>query len=77
MVVVQHLVCGDCRVGGLVSQRHNEVRDAFGDLSSLVWKQAHNEPIVIVCKSNIDDSTSETLIAALGNPKSMPFLMCY
>ena len=29
----------DCRKGGLVIQRHNEVRDAFGDLSALVWSQ--------------------------------------
>ena len=26
-----------CRKGGLVTQRHNEVRDAFGDLASLAW----------------------------------------
>ena len=28
----------DCRFGGLVTLRHNEVRDAFGDLASLVWR---------------------------------------
>ena len=27
----------DCCFGGLVTRRHNEVRDAFGDLASLVW----------------------------------------
>ena len=27
----------DCHFGGLVTHRHNEVRDAFGDLASLVW----------------------------------------
>jgi len=27
----------DCRFGGLVSHRHNEVCDTFGDLASLVW----------------------------------------
>ena len=25
----------DCQIGGLVGQRHNEVRDAFGDLASV------------------------------------------
>ena len=50
----------DYRVGGLVFQRHNEVRDAIGDLSSFVWKQVQKEPIV--CESN---STSEPLIADL------------
>ena len=36
----------DCRFGGLVTRRHNEVRDAFGDLSSLVWGPVHREPVV-------------------------------
>ena len=27
----------DCRFGGLVTSRHNEVRDAVGNLASLVW----------------------------------------
>ena len=29
----------DCHVGGLVDHRHNEVRDAVGDLASLAWDQ--------------------------------------
>ena len=35
-----------CRKGGLVTQRHNEVRDAFGDLASLAWHQVVKEPVV-------------------------------
>ena len=35
-----------CRKGGLVTQRHNEVRDAFGDLASLAFTQVTNEPVV-------------------------------
>ena len=47
MDVVLHLpFIIDCRFGGLVTRRHNEVRDAFGDLSSLVWGPVHREPIV-------------------------------
>ena len=53
----------DCCVDGLVSQHHNEVQGAIGDLSSLVWKQVQKEPVV--CESTIDDSTSENLIADL------------
>ena len=30
----------------MVGRRHNEVRDAFGDLASLVWSQVCREPIV-------------------------------
>ena len=36
----------DCRIGGLVGRRHNEVCDAFGDLAPLVWSQVCREPIV-------------------------------
>ena len=36
----------DCRIGGLVGQRHNEVRDAFGDLAALVWSPVVKEPVV-------------------------------
>ena len=32
--------------GGQVIQRHNEVYDAIGDLSALVWKQVKQEPVV-------------------------------
>ncbi|KAL5470750.1 hypothetical protein EMCRGX_G028763 [Ephydatia muelleri] len=36
----------DCRKGGQVIQRHNEVRDAIGDLASLVYKEVICEPLV-------------------------------
>ena len=36
----------DCKNSGLVIQRHNEIRDAFGDLASLVYKDVIREPIV-------------------------------
>ena len=35
-----------CRFGGLVVRRHNEVRDAIGDLASLVWGNVIREPVV-------------------------------
>ena len=36
----------DCRKGGLVIQRHNEIRDLLHDLMSIVWSQTVKEPIV-------------------------------
>ena len=51
----------DCRFGGLVCRRHNEVHDAFGDLASLVWSPVTKEPIV--CDGSVD--ASDTLIADL------------
>ena len=35
-----------CRKGGLIIQRHNEIRDAIGDLAALVWGSVRHEPIV-------------------------------
>ena len=35
----------DCRRGGLVVQRHNEICDLVSDLSSLVWSQVVKEPL--------------------------------
>ena len=50
----------DCRIGGLVSHRHNKVHDAFGDLASLVWWPVIKEPIV---RGSVDGA--DTLIADL------------
>ena len=36
----------DCKKGGLEIQRHNEVRDCLGDISSEVWPSVIKEPIV-------------------------------
>ena len=36
----------DCRIGGLVGRRHNEVRNSFGDLASLTWSQVRWKPVV-------------------------------
>ena len=36
----------DCHFGGLVTRRHNDVWDAFGDLASLVWAPVVKESVV-------------------------------
>ena len=53
----------DCRKGGLVIQRHNEIRDAIADVSSMVWGQVKREPVV-----REGDTTTDTLalIADVG-----------
>ena len=35
-----------CKKGGLVIERHNEVRDRLGNISSEVWPSVIKEPIV-------------------------------
>ena len=36
----------DCKKDGLVTQHHNEVRDALGDLAAIIYKDIVREPIV-------------------------------
>ena len=43
----------DCKKGGLVTQRHNEVRDVLGDLADIVYKDVVRKPIV----QNADESS--------------------
>ena len=52
-----------CRKGGLVTQHHNEVRDAFGDLSSLAYGQVVREPVV---REAHHSSDSPALMAELS-----------
>ena len=35
-----------CRKGGLIIQRHNEIRDAMSDLAAFVWKHIRCESVV-------------------------------
>lgn len=51
----------DCCKGGLVTQRHNEIRDALGDLATLGYREAVCKPI-----AHNGDEGSPALIADLG-----------
>ena len=33
----------DCKIGRLITQRHNGVRDALGDIAALTYKQRGGE----------------------------------
>ena len=35
-----------CKKGGLVTLRHNEIRDAVSDLASILWKDVKRKPVV-------------------------------
>ena len=50
----------DCKKGGLVTQCHNEVRDALGDLAAIVYKDVVREPIV----QEADDSSGRPALIA-------------
>ena len=51
-----------CRKGGLIIQRHNEIRHAIGDLAALAWSSVKREPIV---KEAHDGDSSDVLVADL------------
>ena len=53
-LTMQHAL--DCKVGGLVIQRHNEIRDCIGDIAAQVWTQVVREPIVKEAETQIGDS---------------------
>ena len=44
----------DCKVGGLVIQRHNEIRDCIGDIAAQVVR----DPIVRAAETQVGDSGS-------------------
>ena len=52
-----------CTKGGLVTQRHNEVRDAFGDLASIAWNHVVKESVV---REANNASHSPALVADLS-----------
>ena len=43
-LTLQHAL--DCKKGGLIIQRHNEIRDCIGDIASQVWTHVIKEPVV-------------------------------
>ena len=53
----------DCRVGGLVTQCCNEIRDALGDITAMVHKEVLHEPAVW---ESSDADGVPALIADLG-----------
>uniref|UniRef100_A0A8D8W759 Reverse transcriptase domain-containing protein n=3 Tax=Cacopsylla melanoneura TaxID=428564 RepID=A0A8D8W759_9HEMI len=41
---LNHALC--CKTGGLVTRRHNEIRDLFGELCEKAWGNVTKEPII-------------------------------
>ena len=68
---MQHAL--DCKVGGLVIQRHNEIRDCVGDIAAQVWTQIVIEPIVREVETQIGDSGLRLATSSRG----AIWLQCY
>jgi hypothetical protein len=52
----------DCRKGGLVVLRHNEIRDTISSLASMIWGQVTKEPVI----SDSSTPNSDSLIADIA-----------
>ena len=63
----------DCRKGGLVTQRHNEIRDALGDLAAMGFKEVLREPVV---RESDDTLGIPALIADLSVEGSLATTDC-
>ena len=57
------LIALDFKKGGIVILRHIKIRDAFGDLAGLVWRDIKREPIV---REANDTAGIPALVADLG-----------
>lgn len=60
----------DCKKRGLVTQRHNEVRDVIGDLASIAYKEVLREPIVQEAESVLSLITGLS-IRGVWQPQTM------
>ena len=60
----------DCCFGGLVTRRHNEVRDAFGDLASLVWSPVIKKPVVCDGSAGADTLITDLCVRGVWEPQT-------
>ena len=59
----------DCRFGGFVTRRHNEVHDAVGNLVSLVWNPVRRVPIVKEAGNDCGALIADLVIRGIWQPQ--------
>ena len=66
----------DCRKGGLVTQHHNEVRDALGDIAILAHDEVLRKPIVRESddKNGITALVADLEVRGVWQPQTMALL---
>ena len=60
----------DCRFGDLITHRHNEVWNAFGDLASLVWAPVVKEPVVHDGSASADTLIVDLCVQGVWEPQT-------
>ena len=51
-------------------QRHNEIRDTFGDLAALAWGQVHREPIVRESEADCPALIADLAVRGVWTPQT-------
>ena len=64
---VQHAL--SCKKGGLVTQRHNEIRDVIGDMASLAWTGVVKEPEVRPGTESSPGLKADLLVRGVWHPQ--------
>ena len=64
----------DCKKGGLVTLKHNEIRDVLYDVSSLAWSQVIKEPLVREAQDGSDALIGDISIRGVWQPQSTTIL---
>ena len=64
---IEHVL--DCCFGGMVTRRHNEVCDAFGDLVSLVWSPVVKEPVLRDRSAGADALIADLCVCGVWGPQ--------
>ena len=54
----------------MVTRRHNEVRDAFGDFPSLVWSPVIKEPVVCDGSAGADTLITDLCVRGVWEPQT-------
>ena len=60
----------DCKKGGLVTIRHNEIRDVLHDMSSLAWSQVIKEPVVNEAQNGSDGLIGDISVRGVWQSQS-------
>ena len=58
-----------CKKGGLITQRHNEIKDLLGDLSCLAWPYTQKEPLIREHSENQKALRADLLIRGVWSPQ--------
>ena len=58
-----------CKKGGLITHKHNEIRDLLGDLSCLAWTYTQKEPVILKHSENQKALRADLLIRGVWSPQ--------